>query len=65
MAVFHVLETAGVRAALIANFQASPVTVTTTGTFTATMSKQDLADKSLADALAPGIGILLREGARA
>ena len=45
-------QTAGVRAALIANFQASPVTVTTTGTFTATMSKQDLADKPLADALA-------------
>ena len=45
-------DTAAVRAARLTGIATQPVPVTTTGTFTATMSKQDLADKSLADALA-------------
>ena len=42
-------ETADVRAGRLKNF--GPITLQTVYTFTATMSKQDLADKSLADAL--------------
>jgi hypothetical protein len=44
-------ETASVRAARLLSYIDAPPTLTTTGTFTATMSKQDLTDKSLGDAL--------------
>jgi len=44
-------ETAAVRAARLLTYAASAPSLSTTGTFTSTMSKQDLADKSLADAL--------------
>lgn len=44
-------ETASVRAARLLSYIDSPPTLTTTGTFTATMSTQDLTDKSLGDAL--------------
>jgi len=42
-------DAADVRAATLKQF--GPITLSTTGTFTATMSMQDLADKPLADAL--------------
>lgn len=45
-------ETAAVRAARLTGVATQPVPVTTTGTFTSTMSKQDLVDKSFGDALA-------------
>ncbi len=44
-------ETAPVRAARLQAVAPTPVTLSTTGTFTIPMSKQDLADKPLADAL--------------
>jgi len=44
-------ETADVRADRLLTYADPVPSLTTTGTFTSTMSKQDLADKSLADAL--------------
>lgn len=44
-------ETAAVRAARLLGFVSPKPTLSTTGTFTSTMSMQDVADKSLADAL--------------
>jgi len=44
-------ETAAVRAARLLTYTTPAPSLTTTGTFTATMSTQDLADKSLGDAL--------------
>ena len=45
-------DTAAVRAARLTGIATQPVPVATTGTFTSTMSKQDLVDKSFGDALA-------------
>jgi hypothetical protein len=44
-------ETAAVRAARLLTYTSPAPSLTTTGTFTATMSQHDLPDKSLADAL--------------